>query len=548
MCTALFRAVASDDVGAVKTLLGGTLRRYFERDLNVRNGPTGYTALYIAVRHGELDIVKQLLAAGAAVREAVVENKWTALHEASNQGRADVAELLVRNGAAVTAEDILDRRTPMHIALSRHQLELVSVLAHGGGANMDMRYPLKSLSCKPLHVAADKGYTALVKALLEAGADKDACCETYRRTPLHWAAQKGHKETVEVLINAGADPNVLDRSKVTPLHAAALAGHAAIVECLLQMETGVAARWSRDDEGRTTLHLAAAAGHVEVVAALLDTGIYDVDESDYDCQTSLLFAASAGHTEVVAKLLQAGADVEGLDLDEDEEHDLNTTAAGPLHLAAAAGHTAVVSMLLQAGSSLRRKVRDFEGTENGDTPLHLAAAGGHARTAGTLINAGADLDARGNGLAWTPLHLAVLEGHLLTVNILIQAGANVDASESVWVCTPLHLAVEYGHTEIVRALIKAGADKGILDKVPMDLPVLEDSLESSDPPRRDQQPLHLMMAPALLSQRHNRQHVCHRADVLPLHRHTRVRHSTISLMNFTKIFGESDHPKGKAVH
>ena len=66
----------------------------------------------------------------------------------------------------------------------------------------------------PLHVAAEKGHTEVVAALLKAGANPStpstcwsppSTCMVASDTPLHAAAQCGHTEVEALLLKAGAD-------------------------------------------------------------------------------------------------------------------------------------------------------------------------------------------------------------------------------------------------------------------------------------------------------------------------------------------------------
>ena len=62
----------------------------------------------------------------------------------------------------------------------------------------------------PLSWAAENGHEAVVKLLLEKGADVE-CKSNDGRTPLWWAAEKGHEAVVKLLLEKGADVESKDR-------------------------------------------------------------------------------------------------------------------------------------------------------------------------------------------------------------------------------------------------------------------------------------------------------------------------------------------------
>jgi hypothetical protein len=61
---------------------------------------------------------------------------------------------------------------------------------------------------------------ALVRVLVEAGADVNACAGVMRATPLHMAARRGFVEVAQALLDCGAAIEACDRNGVTPLQRA----------------------------------------------------------------------------------------------------------------------------------------------------------------------------------------------------------------------------------------------------------------------------------------------------------------------------------------
>jgi len=106
-----------------------------------------------------------------------------------------------------------------------------------------------------------------VKALLDAGADKDAGNLT-KDTPLHWAALYGNAATVKTLLDGGARPDVRNMVGETPLHKAAGWGHRKVIKALLK---GGADPDLADNSGQTPLQVATEARRA-TSAALLRAG------------------------------------------------------------------------------------------------------------------------------------------------------------------------------------------------------------------------------------------------------------------------------------
>ena len=71
----------------------------------------------------------------------------------------------------------------------------------------------------PLHTAAISGKPAIVKMLLDAGADPNARTmgkEYLKMTPAHWMVFGNKREALKILIDAGADVNAMNTKGETP--------------------------------------------------------------------------------------------------------------------------------------------------------------------------------------------------------------------------------------------------------------------------------------------------------------------------------------------
>jgi hypothetical protein len=84
----------------------------------------------------------------------------------------------------------------------------------------------------PLHTAADKNQTEVIRFLIEHGAEINARTDA-GDTPLHWAAVDNRLNAAKLLLAEGADINPKDKDGNTPLHWAAARGHVEMTELLI---------------------------------------------------------------------------------------------------------------------------------------------------------------------------------------------------------------------------------------------------------------------------------------------------------------------------
>ena len=248
--------------------------------------------------------------------------------------------------------------------------------------------------------AAERGYGALVRTLLEGGAGVNVP-QVDGMTALHWAVYHDDAEMAGLLVRSGADVNAENRYGVPPLSVAATNGSADIVTLLL--DAGADANATLRG-GETVLMTAARTGSLGAVRALLAKGA-DPNAREEREQTALMWAAAEGNAAVTHALLEVGANM----------HAKLKSGFTPMFFAVREGHIDVMFTLLEAGADvheLLQRVKDgpdravnnasYRPVDDGISPLLMAVRNGHFELAVALVNAGADPNDQHSG--FTPLH------------------------------------------------------------------------------------------------------------------------------------------------
>jgi ankyrin repeat protein len=255
-------------------------------DSNLRN-TGGRTPLSAACEQGRKAVVELLLQHGADFRVTVEAGPFrglTVLMIAVHNGHADIAKLLLARGADVHAVDQRGRSALIYAA------------------------------------AAQSNRAALVKLLLQHGANLEHRAEMGGETALLSAVVSGDAECTQLLVDAGADVNMR-------------------CGAMLPGTTKLAGTFGIDSMTVTTVHgfgvTVHAAGSKPVPAELHDAVVDDMS-------TTVLMAADT--PAVVKILLAAGADV----------HRTTDQGSTCLHTAAACNYPApVICLLIKAGVDLQ---------------------------------------------------------------------------------------------------------------------------------------------------------------------------------------------------
>jgi len=98
------------------------------------------------------------------------------------------------------------------------------------GVNVNDQY----FAWSALQIAANKNQLAVVKLLVEKGADLNYKHPITKMTALALAAVDGHKDVVAYLLSKGADPNIKLRGNVSIVRAVRDEGNTAMVDLLVK--------------------------------------------------------------------------------------------------------------------------------------------------------------------------------------------------------------------------------------------------------------------------------------------------------------------------
>ncbi|CAD5123709.1 unnamed protein product [Dimorphilus gyrociliatus] len=425
----------------------------------------GMTGLHISCQRNDVDMVRLLLGKGADPNLKDVEGRMST-HYAAEYGDAKLMQVLLSHRAYLNTPDIKGN-IPLHIAIEKGNRSVarhIIPLSEINSRNVDGFAPLTSCAIYCLPDIADL-------LISEKGRIDCNIRDSKKRTPLHHAANKGNSQMIRSLIKNGAAGWLQDENGKTPLHITSARGFSQCMKILLKSGSVVD---SRTYENLTPLHMVA---NEEVCKLLLEHDATVSASCDCESWMPIHFAAYKGLAEVCELLLEAGAGVDSLAAD-------NIT---PLHLSAFQGQVDILTLFLEKGAAVNKISQKGRWTSlhivsekgyhecskilldygalpslwsrTGDTSLHTACRWGFDKIVNEILNRPnieIDYDAA-NSVGLTAVALASRYGHVLCVQRLIQSKVNIEKKDDDG-DSPLHLAVRNNHEDVVKMLASNKAD------------------------------------------------------------------------------------------
>jgi ankyrin repeat protein len=388
--------------------------------------------------HGSWIALTHAVADGSAAQTPL-----TALLSAAGKGdAARVAAILDRHADIINERGTLPGNTGLRTALhfgSGHEAVVRTLLERGADPNIRD----EGDNAFPIHFAAERGDLAVVKLLIEHGADPIGGDTTHELDVLGWTVcfdYVMHVDVARYLLAHGARHT---------LFSAVAMGEAGVIRALAARGADLNQRMDRTNKRRTPLHLAVVKKQVAALAALLERGA-DLNLEDAVGLTPLDQAALDGEGEMAHLLIDAGAaitlpaaialewsdEIERLVRENPEA--LSTTnnrqwARLVVHASSRASGRVMETLLRtvmrhRSGLSIVNMEDDQETAADGAsgyTPLHAAAFHGNNDAVAVLLKHGANPRRRDGKYCATPAGWAAYAGHMATANLILDADIDI---------------------------------------------------------------------------------------------------------------------------
>ena len=265
-------------------------------------GELGVAALLAAIRAGQPQCCRALVAAGVTLDPDSSVAPATPLQTAFMHGELAIARMLIEQGA-LTAVRTERHETLVHLAAATGLIEATEfALGLAGGGALDTH---DARGATPLHVAAKTPHPVLLRWMAARLGTNIDVRGTNGDTPLTCAAGAAGladpdpqlREAIEILLDAGADAGAANWKQRTALHGCALRDDAIAIRLLIARG---AQPDPRDSVGQTPLALALVNAvyqngrYLNAAEALIVAGA-NLDAADHRGNTPRFWARRYGH-------------------------------------------------------------------------------------------------------------------------------------------------------------------------------------------------------------------------------------------------------------
>ncbi|XP_053963428.1 rabankyrin-5 [Anastrepha ludens] len=415
--------------------------------------------LQLAIQHNMPQVVDTLCAKGVSLSCFSNNTKDSPLWMSLELENEDIAQILLRHGVdtdcwhtgpgnclqTLLHRAIDEKKESIAIFLIKSQCDIDSPRHPGPN---DEGGDEANLKASPLHLCCHCGFTKVLQALIDHGANVNAL-DINNQTPIHIAVRNHQEKIVSILLcHPNIDLKIRDNDGNTPFAQALIVRNHKAAKRILERLPSAAEQM--DHRGRNFLHISILKDDLEGVLFLLSVQV-DVNSRVHDVNqsTSLHLATSSRNEMIMRTLILAGACV-------NERDAIQKT---PLHVATERGNLTAVSALLQNNA-------DYDAVDGeGNNALHIAVRGGHLSIVRELLTE-SRIDAEAvNFKGRTPLHELCRMGEDNSAAIICDLffecmpkySINTPDSDGN---TPLLLAFMRGQSPLCKALVKYGACLG----------------------------------------------------------------------------------------
>ncbi|RTE81426.1 hypothetical protein BHE90_004097 [Fusarium euwallaceae] len=407
-------------------------------DLEVWNGST---ALHYAISGDHPKMVKFLIDSGANTGQ-IQDSQWSALQKC--YPTVDCTRVLLDTGVDLNWAN--PEGTALYLAAFYNELDVAKLIL-SYHPDLEIKCPAEKswdFGYTALHVATSKGFTEMVRLLVEAGADLNSTTPI-GGTPLILAVANDSEDCTKALLEYDLDLDTKDVLGFTALHCVPSPGGLSIAKLLVNRGASLEIR---NNDGRSVLDLAIMSKDAPLVEFLLDKKA-DINAAANSSGAALHVGASMGDIGMVKLLVREGADVNlahpwmyGTALQK-----VYTSRSGTVE-----GRDAVARFLVEEAAV---DVNAHGGVDG--SALEIALLYRTVEAAKFLIERGADVGWK-DPWGRRPVHFAALRtpGHfqllLDSVSDMDDDILGIDTKTNLGQ-TPLHFAVASGSTELVELIL-----------------------------------------------------------------------------------------------